>query len=136
SARLRVGDIILDNIKPDFNKALNIIFKFAWSKQANMVQVGLAKRLMREIGSEVVYGDFYACNNFDVRDKVQEIQVPTLVISGSDDQMTPAKFGRALAQAIPKAKFVELYRVGHFMMQEEPERVAAAIRRYVLDTFT
>ncbi len=135
SARLRVGAAILDNILPDFRKALKIIFKYAWSAQARPVQVGLAKRLMAENGPEVVHGDFTACNNFDVRDRLGEIKVPTLVISGSEDQMTPAKFGQALAAGIPDAGYVEIFRTGHFLMQEEPDLVAIEIEKFVNERF-
>jgi pimeloyl-ACP methyl ester carboxylesterase len=131
SARLRVGEIILDNILPNFPKALDLIFKFAWSSQARPVQVGLAKRLMRENGPEVVYGDFWACHHFDVRARLGEITLPTLVLSGAADQMTPAKFGQALAAGIPGAKFVVIDRVGHFLMQEAPERVAGEIKQFL-----
>jgi pimeloyl-ACP methyl ester carboxylesterase len=131
SARLRVGDIILDTILPNFRKALDIIFKFAWSQHARPVQVGLAKRLMAENGPQVVHGDFTACHHFDVRDRLGEIVLPTLVISGSEDQMTPPKFGRALATDIPQAQYVEIYRTGHFLMQEAPDLVAAEIKHFV-----
>lgn len=131
SARLRVGEIILDNILPDFPKALELIFKFAWSDQARPVQVALAKRLMREIGPKVVYGDFLACHHFDARERLGEIALPSLVLSGAADRMTPAKFGQALAAGIPGAKSVVIDRVGHFLMQETPERVAREIERFL-----
>lgn len=131
SARLRVGEIILDNILSDFSQALELIFKFAWSDQARPVQVALAKRLMREIGPEVVYGDFLACHHFDARERLGEIALPSLVLSGAADRMTPAKFGQALAAGIPGARSVVIDRVGHFLMQEAPERVAGEIERFL-----
>lgn len=134
SARLRVGDPILHNILPDFNKAVGIIIKYAWSRYAQPIQVGLAKRMLAETRPEVLYGDFFACNQFDVRGQLNQIGVPTLVISGAEDQMTPAKHGQALAAEIPNARYVEIPKTGHFVMLEKPDPVAKAVADFVAQT--
>ena len=135
SARLRVGPLILDNILPNYRQAVDLISKFGWSNQARPVQVGLAKRLLAETGPEVLHGDFMACHHFDVRDRLAKINLPTLVISGAEDQMTPAKFGRALAEGLPQAKFVIIDGAGHFLMQEAPDQVALEISRFLAEAF-
>ncbi|GAA0623718.1 alpha/beta hydrolase [Kribbella sandramycini] len=53
------------------------------------------------------------------RERLAEIAVPTLVLHGSDDPLFPPANGRALAAAIPNARFQELAGVGH----ELPARV-------------
>jgi pimeloyl-ACP methyl ester carboxylesterase len=39
--------------------------------------------------------------------------IPTIVVSASEDRVAPAKNGRALAAAIPGAKYIELEGAGH-----------------------
>jgi pimeloyl-ACP methyl ester carboxylesterase len=44
---------------------------------------------------------------------VRRITAPTLVLHGTDDPLFPLAHGRALADAIPDATFVEMPGVGH-----------------------
>lgn len=134
SARLRVGDAILHNILPHFNQAVSTITQYAWSRHARPIQVGLAKRLLAETRPEVLYGDFSACNQFDVRGQLHQITLPTLVISGAEDQMTPAKHGQALAAAVPNGRYLEIPQAGHYVMQEKPDAVAKAVADFVAQT--
>ncbi|MEM7114766.1 MAG: alpha/beta hydrolase [Chloroflexota bacterium] len=136
SARLRVGDAILHNILPNFDKAVGLINKYTWSRSARPVQVGLAKRLMAETKPEILHGDFFACNAFDVREELGKIALPTLVVSGSADMMTPAKHGQALAKGIPNAEFVQIAGAGHFLIQEKPHQVAEAIQQFLASVFS
>ncbi len=56
-------------------------------------------------------------------------RVPTTVIGGVSDYLTPFSHSRHIAKKIPGATLVELERVGHFSMFENAERVIE-----VLDT--
>jgi pimeloyl-[acyl-carrier protein] methyl ester esterase len=49
----------------------------------------------------------------DLRDSLPDIALPTLVIAGERDRLTPAGAGRALAAALPQARFREIPRSGH-----------------------
>ena len=49
----------------------------------------------------------------DVAHTMAEIDVPTLVLHGTDDPMFPVAHGRALAEEIPGARLVELEGMGH-----------------------
>lgn len=54
-----------------------------------------------------------------LRDRLREIDVPTLVLHGTDDPLYPLEHGRVLAREIPGARFVSLEGMGH----EAPPRV-------------
>ena len=60
---------------------------------------------------------------------IRALDVPTLVLGGRRDQMTPFKAGQALAAEIPGARFVALD-AGHSMMSEAPREVAARLREH------
>ncbi len=66
----------------------------------------------------------------DSRPQLGAIAVPTLVIGGRDDKITPPDGMRAMARAIPGATCVEVPG-GHLAPLEFPDEVAAAIRPFL-----
>jgi pimeloyl-ACP methyl ester carboxylesterase len=59
------------------------------------------------------------------------IRVPTLVVWGEADQMTPLAEGRRLAARIAGARFVSIPNAGHLPQREEPEKFSAAMREFL-----
>ena len=57
----------------------------------------------------------------DVSDLLSQVRVPTLVIHSRDDAWVPFEAGRALAAAIPKARFVTIASKNHIVMSDELE---------------
>ena len=62
-----------------------------------------------------------------------EINVPTLVVVGRDDALSPPAEMRAIAEAIPGAEFVEVSEAGHLAPMENAPAVNEAIRRFLDD---
>ncbi|MEV0677504.1 alpha/beta hydrolase [Actinosynnema sp. NPDC050436] len=58
------------------------------------------------------------------------IGAPVLVVSGVDDVAARPEDGRALAKALPRARFELLDGCGHFPMIERPDRLAALVRDF------
>ena len=58
--------------------------------------------------------------DFDVTDRLNEIQVPALVISGVADEVTPVQ-SKLLADGLPDARWVLFQHSSHSAMLEEPE---------------
>jgi hypothetical protein len=63
----------------------------------------------------------------DSTDTLTAIAVPTLVLSGIEDQVTGPDEGRALAAAIRDARFMQVERAGHLANLEQPEVVNEAL---------
>ena len=63
----------------------------------------------------------------DRRPLLREVDIPTLVIHGTDDPILPFPHGRALADVIPNAQFVSLEGIGHSTAQISMEEVAASM---------
>jgi pimeloyl-ACP methyl ester carboxylesterase len=59
------------------------------------------------------------------------IDVPTLVIGGVEDEITPPAGLRALAARIPGASFVEVARAGHLAPLEQPDQVNARLEEFL-----
>jgi len=60
----------------------------------------------------------------DVRSILPEIRVPTLVVHFSGDLAVPVRMGRAIADAMPNAEFLEVNGVDHADLSTSPEAVA------------
>jgi 3-oxoadipate enol-lactonase len=67
-----------------------------------------------------------AVRDMDQRDEIASIRVPTLVIAGTHDGSTPAADGRAVADAIPGARYVELD-AAHLSNWEQSEQFSEAL---------
>lgn len=130
-ARLRVAPVILEGILQDPDSALDLITEWAWGPEADPAMVARGRQMMARVDPRVVWGDFAACDRFDIRERVGEITAPTLVITGSEDRMTPPKFGQWLTERIPGARFVRVEGAGHMVMLEKPDQVASAVREFV-----
>ncbi len=130
-ARLRVAPVLLDGILLDARRAVALITEWAWGPEADPVMVARGRRMMERVNPQVVWGDFAACDRFDVRERIGEITAPTLVITGSEDRMTPPKFGQWLAERMPGALFVLVERTGHMVMLERPDRVALIVQEWL-----
>jgi pimeloyl-ACP methyl ester carboxylesterase len=78
-------------------------------------------------------GDFWA--TLDSHDKVEALKalahVPTLVIVGDRDRLTPPSDSLLLAREIHGSRLLELRDAGHCAMLEQPEVVNAALRELV-----
>ncbi len=58
---------------------------------------------------------------------LSRIGIPCLVISGTQDSITPPAVMKAMASAIPNARFLAIEGAGHLTPMERPEEVAAAL---------
>lgn len=131
--RLRVHpDILaLTNTDETYAQAVSIIMSWAFSETADERLVALAGKRMLEVPHDVVHADFVACDHFDVLLRLAQVQVPALVICGSEDRLTPQKYSQHLVDNIPQATLVVIEGAGHMVMLEQPESVAAPIVEFI-----
>lgn len=81
-----------------------------------------AKAMVLEASDEAIAAALAAlATRTDLSESLSRIAVPTRVIVGSDDVITPPKVARALAAQIPGADVHELEHAGHLSNLEAPE---------------
>ncbi|MFI1932489.1 alpha/beta fold hydrolase [Streptomyces sp. NPDC020330] len=74
----------------------------------------------------------HVLGELDLAAGVRELRVPTAVIAGTDDRLTPPVHARAIAAALPVGLgLTELAGMGHMTPVEAPEAVTAKIRELV-----
>ncbi len=66
----------------------------------------------------------------DSTDFLRDIGVPTLVVAGELDAITPPAPAREMAAAIPGGRYVEIPGAGHLSPVERPRAVAAALSEF------
>jgi pimeloyl-ACP methyl ester carboxylesterase len=132
-ARLRVAPAILENAGQANTSpaAVGTIIKWAFSPKADPRLVELAAERMAETRPSVLHGDFLACDHFDIMETLDQIHVPTLILCGEDDQLTPCHYSQYLYDHIPNATLKTFSEAGHMVMLEKPHQVAEALSEFM-----
>ncbi|HTY43054.1 MAG TPA: alpha/beta fold hydrolase [Thermoanaerobaculia bacterium] len=86
------------------------------------------RRIMQRQKPETIEGDLTAMRDrSDSLAALPGIGVPTLVVVGAADALTPPADSEAMASAIPGARLVTIPAAGHLTPMERPGAVAAAL---------
>ena len=130
-AKLAVREDILDALQNDFEAYLedDPDPDAAWQRDPELVE--RSTRTTRETGQAVTYRDFETCNQFDVRDRLSEIETPTLAITGEHDEMTFPWYHEYLADNMPNATWEIIEDAGHGSMLDQPEAFNERLSAFV-----
>jgi 3-oxoadipate enol-lactonase len=129
-ARLRVGPAFLEQIETNFELASRELPRYFYA-QPSQEQLAASTRMMLAVGAAQTLRDFRACNAFDRIDRLGEVSLPLLALTGAIDVMTPPKFAQALADRVPGAQARIVPQAGHLIMTERPADVNEALRAFV-----
>ena len=128
-ARLPVSKSLIEEISfpATRSQAHKNIIDWSYGPLAGEEIKQLALRSLGETRPAVLSGDLDACDAFNVVDRLAEIKVPTLVVCGSEDKMTPLHFSMRLSADIPGAAIQIIESAGHMAMVEQPYPVAGVL---------
>ena len=90
-----------------------------------------AMREMNELSPAVYWADFEACNKFDRVLSVEKIKVPSLIIVGDEDVMTPMKYSQFLSSNLLNSQLRIIKGAGHMCMLEKPTEVTEEIKNFI-----
>src|ERR1700748_2391218 len=136
AATMAVGPDLLRAAEANEHAAIDMVSIWGLGHQAELggsLAPGLwmhsgAQRVLENCRPGVLFNDLNACNAYQgALAAAAKVAVPTTLILGERDMMTPAKAGKALAAAIPQARTVVLKGAGHMMMSERPDELLAAL---------
>jgi pimeloyl-ACP methyl ester carboxylesterase len=130
-AKLRVFPRLFELMERDYGDGVAFVTQYAWSPASPTSLRESGSRAMLETPSAVTLGDFLSCDAFDVMTRVGAIRLPTLVIVGEDDQLTPPKYAEFLADNIPGSALVRIPQAGHYVQLEQPDEVNRAMREFL-----
>jgi pimeloyl-ACP methyl ester carboxylesterase len=96
-------------------------------KQAD-ARAGEVNRQMFAAASPQVRSDAFASSRgMDLRGELAAVTVPAVVLAGSADKVIAPGLGRAVANALPGARFEEIEGAGHMLPLETPDAVVRAV---------
>jgi pimeloyl-ACP methyl ester carboxylesterase len=131
SARMRVSPALLEDTLNNTEGVVQFIAKHGYSQNASEKIKEFGGKNLRAIPARVLHGDYLACDAFDVRNDLEHISAPTLIIGSREDQMVPAKFVESLAAGLPNAEVHWIERAGHMIPVEAPEEAAALMQDWL-----
>lgn len=129
--RLRVSPAILEGLISDFKGTIDLICKWAFGSTASESLIKTVGEGFAKTDPDVILGDYSACNEFDIAGRAGEISIPTLVVSGTEDKLTPIKYGKYLYNHIPGAKLAIIEEGGHMMAIEKPDEFMKSIINFL-----
>ncbi|MHA1266475.1 MAG: alpha/beta fold hydrolase [Candidatus Helarchaeota archaeon] len=133
-ARLRVLPIILELTKKDLPQVIKMMKDVAFHKETIQNNPQLIDEVSKEMSlttPKIAHQDFSICNRFDVMTRIPEITVPTLIICGAADQLTPKKYSEYFHQHISQSNLCIIEKAGHMVMLEQPELVNKKIKEFI-----
>jgi pimeloyl-ACP methyl ester carboxylesterase len=132
-ARLPVNLTLIEELSTSQGTqvAVDRILDWSFSPNAPRSLVDVVRKTMLANRPSVLAGDLLACDAIDLSGHLAEIDLPTLVLVGSGDQMTPLKFSEALATRISKAELQIIPQTGHMLPLEAPDQVEERLRTFL-----
>jgi pimeloyl-ACP methyl ester carboxylesterase len=130
-AKLPVAPDLLRTIQEDFRGAAEAMTAWSQGKRSDPSTMRIYLQRLCEVDPQLLYSDYAACNAWDRTADVGNITVPTLVICGDADRMTPLRYSLDLAQQIATARLVVVPGAGHMVMLEQPAVVTEAVVHFL-----
>lgn len=130
-ARLRVMPVLFDLIKKDYEGYLKTIPVYAASGKTDPRKLASLMADSAKCHPDVAYGDFKACDRFNVTEKISAVTTPVLILTAEDDKLTPPKYGLYLKEQIKNSSIINLKNAGHLSPLEQPEEFNMAIIGYL-----
>jgi pimeloyl-ACP methyl ester carboxylesterase len=119
-------------IKP--SDAIFMMVSFAaFGPRASAKQIDFTYDMLAETPTDIIFDLIKSYRQFDVRDLLQDITVPALVIGAEHDRLTVSDASRHLAEQLPKAELVMLEDCGHMTMLERHHEFNVMLERFLND---
>jgi pimeloyl-ACP methyl ester carboxylesterase len=80
----------------------------------------------------VFLNDYLACDGFDVRQRLPQIEAKTLIICGESDRMTPPKWSHYMKANILSSGLFFIREAGHMVPLEKPQSCAELIQSFLV----
>ena len=118
------------------NPAYRQIFSSTFMPSATPEELAWFNEFQRQTTSPANAVRFLsAFGDIDVRDRLADVHVPTLVLHSRGDRRIPFDVGRDIAARIPNAQFIGLESDGHLLLGREPasREFVEGVRRFLAD---
>jgi pimeloyl-ACP methyl ester carboxylesterase len=129
-SKLRVAPALFESLERDFEAGVRgVVPMFFAAPSPALVEASVAEMLA--VGKAQTLADFRACDAFDATERLPQLALPLLALTGEQDRFTPPKYAAFLADRVPGAEARILPEAGHLAMVERPDETNAALRAFV-----
>lgn len=135
-ARMKVSPVFLNGVVENFLQVTAQIVEYSYHSSTGAQEKERYLQRLRKTDPEILQKDFWAVDAFDITDRLESISVPTLILCGQEDRMTPPSLSQSLHRCIPSSRLHIIPNAGHNAMIEQPELVAAYIDEFITQLFT
>lgn len=120
-------------------KAIRLVTKAGKALAAPLpksIKQKLRRKVYKTVGSDMLVAEhlqetFKKVVTDDVRADASHLSLPTLLIYGDRDEFTPVSYGKILNEAIRGSKIEILPGAGHFVYNDQPEKVVKLIEGFL-----
>jgi pimeloyl-ACP methyl ester carboxylesterase len=130
-AKLGVTPIVFQMLKENRDAFFETIDRVGFSANTSRNVRDRVIELIKNCVPRVISKDFQACDRFDIRERLKNILLPTLIVCGEEDLLTPVKYSRYLHEMISASSLAIIPGAGHMIMAEQPERLNRAIEAFL-----
>ena len=130
-AKMPVAPQIFEMIADDYNKYLDLAGGAAYGPGTPEEVVLRDREVFKSVRPDVASCDYTACNTFDSRERIYEIDIPTLILCGDSDLLMPPKFSVYLNHNIKDSRLEMFPGVGHIIMSEAEERFREVVLEFI-----
>ncbi len=132
-AYMAIPEGLLDDLSNPltFDEGMDRLRKLTLGPKTTQEQIDSYMNLLREVRPGVLYGDWCAKLEFDLRQSVNKIESPTWVVVGSDDRLTPLPYANFLASRIRTANLQVIPNTGHLVISEQPAALAEGLAEFM-----
>ena len=114
--------------------ARSVVKHITLSSTASAAQTRFATDIIRSCPPETHHEFAKLLERLDLSDGVPKLTVPTLIVVGTADRLTPAWHAHRLAEMLPNSLgVVELPQVGHLTPIQAPDTITAAVHTLAED---
>ena len=108
----------------------NVFHKDTISNNPEAVEL-IKSSIRRNSISSICATQLALASRTDTRDMLGAIPIPTLLIRGANDAITPKELMEELEAAIPQASYIEIENAGHLPNLEQPERFNSLLHEFL-----
>ncbi|MFW5875928.1 MAG: alpha/beta fold hydrolase [Myxococcota bacterium] len=127
-ARLRVHPMILQAMGEAAERHVPAdLGRMAWRPHTDPALVDEALAIAAQTPPATALADWRAADAFDRMAELDRVRLPALVLGGTEDELTPPKFARYLAEHLPGGHLALMEGEGHMLPMERSDAVAEAV---------
>ena len=106
-----------------YQDALNYLQPLLFSPKTSTTLKQQIMASMQKTRSGILYSDWLACANFDLRGELNQIRRPVWIASGRDDKITTPAVTRQLVTQIRRSRHTLFEDAGHMLILEKPQEI-------------